>query len=51
MTSAEASQAIQKEVRVKGHPYAEDFDPSTSYDPWWLWREARLADEWPTTMI
>lgn len=23
------------------------FDPSTRYDPWWLWREARLADEWP----
>lgn len=23
------------------------FDVDTRYDPWWLWREARMADEWP----
>lgn len=23
------------------------FDPNTRYDSFWLWKEARLADEWP----
>jgi hypothetical protein len=33
---------MEESNREKG-----DFNPQYSYDAWWLWREARLADEWP----